>query len=92
MQLTSLEGTDMSTASISEHHPRTTHRGRDREARRTAPGPSIDTVRAQSRATLTQLVTMLGYPPHWADELERQAFAAGRIWSPAPSHDQTRGG
>ena len=44
--------------------------------------PAVEDLRAESRATLTQLVTMLGYPPHWADELERRSFAAGRVWSP----------
>ena len=42
---------------------------------------SVEALRAESNAALTRLVRTLGYPYHWADELERRAFAAGRVWS-----------
>lgn len=36
--------------------------------------------RAASRAALRQLVRLTGYPEELADELERRAFAGGRVW------------
>ena len=71
----------MTTSSIAERQS-SVGRGRERRGRGTASSRTVETLRAESHATLAQLMTMLGYPPHWADELERRAFAAGRIWSP----------
>ena len=79
----------MTTPSIAEH-PGAVRRDGDSTARRTASSPAVEAVRAQSHAALTHLVTALGYPPHWADELERRAFAAGRVWSGAPRGDEGR--
>ena len=45
------------------------------------PRPTVEALRTESNEALTHLVRVLGYPPHWADELERRAFAAGRVWS-----------
>ena len=61
-----------------------TRRDRDGRARRSTSSSTVEALRADSRAGLTDLVTVLGYPPHWADELERRAFAAGRVWSFTP--------
>src|SRR4051812_23924179 len=36
--------------------------------------------REESRRALADLVALLGYPAEWADELERQSFAAGKVW------------
>jgi hypothetical protein len=57
---------------------------------RTAPSPTVDEVRARSSAALTQLATLLGYPPQWGAELERRAFAAGRAWSTRDDADAGR--
>ena len=55
--------------------------GRDREPRRAVSNPTVEALRSESRASLTEVVRMLGYPLHWADKLERRAFATGRVWS-----------
>jgi hypothetical protein len=56
-----------------------------------APGAgseaTVEAARVESRTALAELVRALGYPPHWADELERRAFAAGRVWSGTPSDE-----
>jgi DNA-binding response OmpR family regulator len=36
--------------------------------------------REDSRQALAELVTLLGYPAEWADDLERSSFAAGKVW------------
>jgi len=80
----------LTTSSIAERRNSAGHRRHGK--RGTAPSRTVETLRAESHATLTQLVTMLGYPPHWADELERRAFAAGRVWSPTALHDAADAG
>jgi CheY-like chemotaxis protein len=40
----------------------------------------IEALREESRQALRRLVGPLGYPESWADELERRAFASGRVW------------
>ncbi len=47
----------------------------------------VEARRAESHAALTRLVALLRYPPEWADELERRAFAAGRVWSSTAPDD-----
>jgi response regulator NasT len=37
-------------------------------------------VRAQSREAIEHMLRALGYAEEWAVELERRAFAAGRVW------------
>src|SRR5262249_20393854 len=57
--------------------PETTEGGRmpdDRDDGR------ITELRAESRRTLAVLSRHLGYPESWADELERQSYARGRVW------------
>ena len=36
--------------------------------------------REESRRTIAHMLSLLGHPEEWADELERRAFAAGRTW------------
>lgn len=60
----------------------------DRTARPIASSPSVKALRAESHTALTHLVAALGYPPHWVDELERRAFAAGRVWSGTPCSEK----
>jgi DNA-binding response OmpR family regulator len=36
--------------------------------------------RAESLAAFTAIARTLGYPPEWAAELERRAFADGKVW------------
>ncbi len=36
--------------------------------------------RRVSRATLSDLVALLGYPEEWSEELEESAFARGHVW------------
>ena len=52
-----------------------------------APPSDVEALRAESHAALARLVALLRYPPEWADELERRAFAAGRVWSSTASDD-----
>ena len=79
----------MTTPLITEH-PRASRRGGDRTARRTSSMPTVEALRAQSNAALSHLARVLGYPPEWADELERRAFASGRVWSFTPCGDGNR--
>src|SRR5262249_5878937 len=74
---------EMTTTSTAEH-PEAALQEREGRARRSPSSPTVETLRADSHAGLTDLVSVLGYPPHWADELERRAFAAGRAWSFTP--------
>ena len=69
----------MTTTSIADHL--SVVRGGDNRTARPASSPSVKALRAESHTALTHLVAALGYPPHWVDELERRAFAAGRVWS-----------
>jgi hypothetical protein len=78
----------VTTPSIAEQ-PGAARQGGARTARRTASTSADEALRAQSHASLTVLVTALGYPPHWADELERLAFAAGRVWTSRPAETMT---
>ena len=39
--------------------------------------------RRLSRATIADLLGLLGYPADWSDELEATAFARGHAWLPA---------
>jgi response regulator NasT len=41
---------------------------------------AIEAQRAESRSALVQLSTMLGYPEEMGVELERRAFADGKVW------------
>jgi response regulator NasT len=43
----------------------------------------VEAMRAESRRTIAHILDLLGYPTEYADQLERQAFARGRIWRPA---------
>jgi CheY-like chemotaxis protein len=43
----------------------------------------IQAGREQSRKTLASIVTLLGYPEDFADYLEQQSFARGKVWRPA---------
>ena len=70
MELTHIGGHEMTTTSIADH-PGAARRGGDRTARRAASSPAVEALRGQSLAALTQLAGVLGYPPQWADELER---------------------
>ena len=36
--------------------------------------------REESRAALATLLELVGYPEGWAEDLERRAFAAGKLW------------
>src|SRR4051812_5054539 len=45
-----------------------------------AAGQGATAARDESRDAIAQLVTMLGYPASWADELERRSFAEGKVW------------
>ena len=36
--------------------------------------------RAVSRQALAHLLSLMGYPEDWADDLERRAFKRGRLW------------
>jgi CheY-like chemotaxis protein len=36
--------------------------------------------REESRAALAAVLELVGYPEEWADELERRAYAAGKLW------------
>ncbi len=38
------------------------------------------TARAESRAAIAEVLELVGYPEGWADDLERRAYAAGRLW------------
>jgi DNA-binding response OmpR family regulator len=40
----------------------------------------VAAAREESRRALADLVTLLGYPASWADELEETSFAAGKLW------------
>ena len=36
--------------------------------------------RTESRAAIAEVLELVGYPADWADDLERRAYAAGRVW------------
>jgi hypothetical protein len=57
--------------------PEKTERGRIPDDRDDA---RINELRAESHRTLAVLSRYLGYPESWADELERQSYARGRVW------------
>jgi hypothetical protein len=78
----------MTTTSIAEQLG--ARRGDVPTARPRTPSPTVEALRAQSSSAQTDLVSVLGYPPQWADELERRAFAAGRVWSLTPYGDEDR--
>jgi CheY-like chemotaxis protein len=40
----------------------------------------LERARADSRATIATILELVGYPEAMADNLERRAFAAGRLW------------
>ena len=46
----------------------------------TALATHLQKVRDESRASLAAILELVGYPVEWADELERQAYDAGRVW------------
>jgi hypothetical protein len=73
------------TTSTVTDRPRAARRAGAEPERREAPSPSVEALRARSHESLTVLVTALGYPSYWADELERRSFAANRVWSVTPS-------
>jgi CheY-like chemotaxis protein len=60
-----------------------------------AHDPRVEGLRAESRSAIAWLVSVLGYPEGWADELERRSFARGRIWrltaTPADDDDPDLG-
>ena len=73
------------TTTPTAEHPEARRQGREvRAARRSPSSSTVEALRADSHGAMTDLVTVLGYPAHWADELERRAFAAGRVWSFTP--------
>ncbi len=43
-------------------------------------GRPLEGARAESRRALADLVTLLGYPAGWADELEARAYRSGMVW------------
>jgi DNA-binding response OmpR family regulator len=43
-------------------------------------GRPLESARAESRRALADLVTLLGYPADWADELEARAYRSGMVW------------
>ena len=81
----------MTTALISEH-PEAARRSRERTEHRPASAPTVGALRAQSQEAMAHLVRLLGYPPHWADELEGRAFATGRIWTATPLGEDRHAG
>lgn len=46
----------------------------------TALATHLQKARDESRATLETILELVGYPAGWAEDLERRAFAAGRVW------------
>lgn len=46
----------------------------------TALASHLQKARDESRTTLATIMELVGYPVEWADDLERRAFDAGRIW------------
>ena len=36
--------------------------------------------RTESRSAIAEVLELVGYPADWADDLERRAYAAGRVW------------
>ena len=40
----------------------------------------VENARAESRSALRELVSLLGQPAEWGDELEEAAFARGVTW------------
>ena len=54
--------------------------GAVRDALGTPAIPDVDVVRTGSRATIAEIIGMMGYPLSWADELEARAFKAGNVW------------
>ncbi len=49
-------------------------------ARQRARRDAVLAMRDESRAAITELVHLLGYPDEYAVELERRSFATGKLW------------
>jgi DNA-binding NarL/FixJ family response regulator len=41
---------------------------------------ALRTAREASRKTLADMLTLLGYPEHWADTLEADSYRRGKLW------------
>jgi DNA-binding response OmpR family regulator len=46
----------------------------------TAHTTHVQKLRDESRAALETLLELVGYPAEWANDLERRAYDAGRLW------------
>ena len=46
----------------------------------TALASQLQKARGESREALATLMELLGYPVEWADDFERRAYEAGRVW------------
>jgi len=54
--------------------------GAVRDALGTPAVPDVEAARADSKATIAEIIGMMGYPLSWADELEARAFRSGNVW------------
>jgi two-component system, response regulator PdtaR len=50
------------------------------ETVRTAVDTHRRAARDESREAIATVLSLVGYPPEWAEALERDAYAAGKLW------------